>query len=296
MKLSDITNVLSFAAFRPDPDDSSCMWSKRFRNKQTLLLNFSKEVVSWRSVSKDDVLGEENSITGSVKEVVQDMSEDWLDLTDGGWCAVSINHRFVISLETNLTRKNGVSELIRTNPKAVLGSKSERGKRYALKHNDESNSSILLAVDEDYIKEIETLFKSSGLKIGRICCGIYGMLSESLDQISEAQKDYNENVSEPLGDVILITCCEGSVCILKSDQEKWIELRSRNSLYTQKDMEPLRKIIAPIVEALGSNAQIVLSADGTVEGISQMLSELAPNVRINDMSDSYGLWNLLKNK
>jgi hypothetical protein len=296
MKLSDITNVLSFAAFRPDPDDSSCMWSKRFRNKQTLLLNFSKEVVSWRSVSKDGVLGEENSIAGSVKEVVQDMSEDWLDLTDGGWCAVSINHRFVISLETNLTRKNGVSELIRTNPKAVLGSKSERGKRYALKHNDESNSSILLAVDEDYIKEIETLFKSSGLKIGRICCGIYGMLSESLDQISEAQKDYNENVSEPLGDVILITCCEGSVCILKSDQEKWIELRSRNSLYTQKDMEPLRKIITPIVEALGSNAQIVLSADGTVEGISQMLSELAPNARINDMSDSYGLWNLLKNK
>ena len=296
MKLSNITNVLSFAAFRPDPDDSSCMWRKRFRNKQTLLLNFSKEVVSWRSVSKEGVLGEENSIAGSVKEVVQDMSEDWLDLTDGGWCAVSINHRFVISLETNLTRKNGASELIRTNPKAVLGSKSERGKRYALKHNDESNSSILLAVDEDYIKEIETLFKSSGLKIGRICCGIYGMLSESLDQISEAQKDYNENVSEPLGDVILITCCEGSVCILKSDQEKWIELRSRNSLYTQKDMEPLRKIIAPIVEALGSNAQIVLSADGTVEGISQMLSELAPNVRINDMSDSYGLWNLLKNK
>jgi hypothetical protein len=296
MKLSNITNVLSFAAFRPDPDDSSCMWRKRFRNKQTLLLNFSKEVVSWRSVSKEGVLGEENSIAGSVKEVVQDMSEDWLDLTDGGWCAVSINHRFVISLETNLTRKNGASELIRTNPKAVLGSKSERGKRYALKHNDESNSSILLAVDEDYIKEIETLFKSSGLKIGRICCGIYGMLSESLDQISEAQKDYNENVSEPLGDVILITCCEGSVCILKSDQEKWIELRSRNSLYTQKDMEPLRKIIAPILESLGSNTQIVLSADGTVEGISQMLSELAPNVRINDMSDSYGLWNLLKNK
>jgi hypothetical protein len=272
------------------------MWRKRFRNKQTLLLNFSKEVVSWRSVSKEGVLGEENSIAGSVKEVVQDMSEDWLDLTDGGWCAVSINHRFVISLETNLTRKNGASELIRTNPKAVLGSKSERGKRYALKHNDESNSSILLAVDEDYIKEIETLFKSSGLKIGRICCGIYGMLSESLDQISEAQKDYNENVSEPLGDVILITCCEGSVCILKSDQEKWIELRSRNSLYTQKDMEPLRRIIAPILESLGSNTQIVLSADGTVEGISQMLSELAPNVRINDMSDSYGLWNLLKNK
>jgi|TARA_B100001250_G_scaffold366336_1_gene347669 hypothetical protein len=296
MKLSDITNVLSFAAFRPDPDDSSSIWRKRFPNRQTLLLNFSKEEVSWRSVSKDGVLGEENSVVGPVKEVVQDMSDDWLDLTDGGWCAVSINHRFVISLETNLTRKNGASELIRTNPKAVLGSKSERGKRYALKHNAESNSSILLAVDEDYIKEIETLFKSSGLKVGRICCGIYGMLSESLDQITEAQKDYNENGSEPLGDIVLITCCEGSVCILKSDQEKWIELRSRNSLYAQKDLEPLRKIIAPIVEDLGSNAQIVLSADGAVEGINQMLRELAPNVRINDMSDSYGLWSLLKNK
>ena len=296
MKLSDITNVLSFAAFRPDPDDSSCVWSKRFPNKKTLLLNFSKDSVSWRSVTKEGALGDENSIAGPLKEVVQDMSEEWMELTDGGWCAVSINHRFVISLETNLTRQNGASELIRTNPKSVLGSKSERGKRYALKHNDESNSSILLAVDEDYIKEIETLFKGSGLKVGRICCGIYGMLAESLDQISEAQKDYDESDQGPLGDVISITCCEGSVCILKSDQEKWIELRSRNSLYTREDMEPLRKIMAPILEDLGSNAQIVLSADRTAEGINQMLSDLAPNVRINDISDSCGLWNLLKNK
>ena len=296
MKLSDITNVLSFAAFRPDPDDSSCVWSKRFPNKKTLLLNFSKDSVSWRRVTKEGALGDENSIAGPLKEVVQDMSEEWMELTDGGWCAVSINHRFVISLETNLTRKNGASELIRTNPKSVLGSKSERGKRYALKHNDESNSSILLAVDEDYIKEIETLFEGLGLKVGRICCGIYGMLAESLDQISEAQKDYDESDQGPLGEVISITCCEGSVCILKSDQEKWIELRSRNSLYTREDMEPLRKIMAPILEDLGSNAQIVLSADRAAEGINQMLSDLAPNVRINDISDSCGLWNLLKNK
>ncbi|HAA87252.1 MAG TPA: hypothetical protein DCE22_03290, partial [Verrucomicrobiales bacterium] len=59
---------------------------------------------------------------------------------------------------------------------------------------------------------------------------------------------------------------------------------------------PLRKIMAPILEDLGSNAQIVLSADRTAEGIKQMLSDLAPNVRINDISDSCGLWNLLKNK
>ena len=50
------------------------------------------------------------------------------------------------------------------------------------------------------------------------------------------------------------------------------------------------------MEDLGSNAQIVLSADGAVEGVNQILRELAPDVRINDMSDSYGLWSLLKNK
>ena len=54
--------------------------------------------------------------------------------------------------------------------------------------------------------------------------------------------------------------------------------------------------MAPILEGLGSNARIVLSADRTAEGINQMLSELSPNVRINDISDSYGLWSLLKNK
>ena len=124
----------------------------------------------------------------------------------------------------------------------------------------------------------------------------YSEAFQLIDYWLEAQKDYDESDQGPLGDVISITCCEGSVCILKSDQEKWIELRSRNSLYTREDMEPLRKIMAPILEDLGSNAQIVLSADRTAEGINQMLSDLAPNVRINDISDSCGLWNLLKNK
>ncbi len=48
MKLKDIKDVLTFAAFRPEPDDSSASWSKRFPKKRSLLLNIGRETVSWQ--------------------------------------------------------------------------------------------------------------------------------------------------------------------------------------------------------------------------------------------------------
>ena len=45
MKLKDVKDVLTFAAFRPEPDDSTAPWSKRFPRQRSLLLNFDQ---TWR--------------------------------------------------------------------------------------------------------------------------------------------------------------------------------------------------------------------------------------------------------
>lgn len=297
MKLTDITNVLTFAAFRAEPDDGTVLWSKRFPNQRSLLLNFGRDSVTWRGVSKSGVLGENGSMTGEIKDLVRDMADEWQDLTDGGWCAVSVNNRFVISLESNLTRKEGAHELIRSNPKAALGSKAERGKRYALKHNAESNSSLLLAVDEDYVKEIEALLSGSGLKVGRVSCGIFGMLCEAIDQVAEARQEYNQSKpKEALGNIVTVVCCEGSVCVLNSDQERWLELRSRSGLYKSDDLDPVCKIIRPILESVETNAQIVFNSDQSGKDVKELLNSLAPGVRINDISQSAGFWDLLKER
>ena len=52
MLLDEIKSVLSFAAFKSDPDDSAVPWGKRFETRKSLLINVSRGSVSWRSVNK----------------------------------------------------------------------------------------------------------------------------------------------------------------------------------------------------------------------------------------------------
>jgi hypothetical protein len=296
MKLKDVKDVLTFAAFRPEPDDSSAPWSKRFPKQRSLLLNLSRDGVSWVGVDKGGALGESGNLTGDLKELATDMGEEWRGMTDDGWCAVSVNQRFVISLESNLTRKKGAEELIRTNPKAALGSKAERGKRYAVKHNSESNSSVLLAVDEEYVKQIETTLDSVGLKVGRLCCGVYAMFSDAVDQMAEAREQYlKTNPEEPLGKIVIVACSEGSVCVMTTDEERWLELRSRSGLYTSEELEPVLKIIMPLVEN-ATGAQLVFTSDSGGAAVKEMLTSALPNTRISDISQADGLWGMLKEK
>lgn len=296
MKLKDVKDVLTFAAFRPEPDDSTAPWSKRFPRQRSLLINLSRDGVSWAGVDKGGVIGETGHMAGDLKELAVDMADEWRNMTDDGWCAVSVNHRFVISLESNLTRKKGAEELIRTNPKAALGSKAERGKRYAVKHNPESNSSVLMAVDEEYVKQIEQTLDSVGLKVGRICCGVYAMFSDAIDQMVEAREQYvKSNPAEPLGKIVIVACSEGSVCVMTTDGDRWGELRSRSGLYSEDDLQPVLKIIMPLVEN-ASGAQVVFVSDSGGAAVKEMLVSALPNNRISDISQADGLWGMLKNK
>ena len=297
MKLLDVTKVLSMAAFRPDPDDSSFTWEKRFKKRKVLFLSIAREGVTWKSMDKNGLLSDSEFVPGSLNDILEDMASEFFELSDGGWCCVSINQRYVISLETNLMRKDSGFDVLRSTPRAVLGSKAERGKRYSLKHNPESNSSVLLSVDEEYIKEVESLFGRFGLKVGRICCGVFSMLSESLEQIEKAREEFKNNKPEnKLGNILNVISCYGSICILRMEEEKWAEMRSRVSLHKGKDLESLKKIILPIVEDMRSEDQIVFSGDESSGYIKEILSEVSPDMKINDISSVNSLWNLMSKK
>ena len=297
MKLLDVTKVLSMAAFRPDPDDRSFTWEKRFKKRKSLFLSIAREGVTWKSMDKNGLLSDSEFVPGSLKDILEEMASEFFELSDGGWCCVSINQRYVISLETNLMRKDSGFDVLRSTPRAVLGSKAERGKRYSLKHNPESNSSVLLSVDEEYIKEVESLFGRFGLNVGRICCGVFSMLSESLEQIEKAREEFKNNKPEnKLGNILNVISCYGSICILRMEEEKWVEMRSRVSLHKGKDLESLKKIILPIVEDMRSEDQIVFSGDESSGYIKEILSEVSPDMKINDISSVNSLWNLMSKK
>ena len=67
MLLDDIKSVLTFAAFRPDADDSETPMNKRFEGRKLLAINISRNMVTWRGFGrrgKLDAVGEQDGEPG----------------------------------------------------------------------------------------------------------------------------------------------------------------------------------------------------------------------------------------
>ena len=73
MKLLDVTKVLSMAAFRPDPDDRSFTWEKRFKKRKSLFLSIAREGVTWKSMDKNGLLSGSEFVPGSLKDILEDI-------------------------------------------------------------------------------------------------------------------------------------------------------------------------------------------------------------------------------
>jgi hypothetical protein len=97
-----------------------------------------------------------------------------------------------------------------------------------------------------------------------------------------------------LGKVVMVVCCEGSICAMSTSDEQWLELRSRISLYTEGDVEPVMKILSPLLDSAGSEAQIIFMGDATADPVKQMLESSLKGRRFSDVSQPDQLWSLLK--
>ncbi len=286
MKLQDIKDVLTFSAFQPDSDDSSSAMSKRMVGRRYLLLNISRDKISWRSVGKKGDFEDAGSVEGELKEVAPQMAEEWKSLTDNGWVCVSINNRFVISLENNLSRRAGYEKLIRSNPKAVLGAKCDRTKKYAVYHNPETSASILLACDESLVKSSDEVLKMIGLQPARISVGIFGMVAEYLNGLNRLSEE------ERPKDLILLTCCEGSVFVLRQRQGQWSELRARSGVY-EDDIGPVAQLTAPFFQDLEPGTPVVFLNDRLETPFAQRMVEGLKNFSLQDVTQPDHLWTVL---
>lgn len=286
MKSIDLKAILNFSAFRPEPDDPSASWKKRFPAERTVFFGIGRAVLSWRAISRSGKPGELESMRAEPKEILAQSSDHIKPLTDQGWCAVSVNTRYVISLETNLSRRSGTEDMLKTNARGVLGGRYERGKRYALTHNPETNSSILLTFDEDHTRKTEALFTEAGFRVGRVCCGAYVLLKYAL-AATNTEKGSEKPVSS-----FYIVCCEGAVCALVQDQDRWLELRSRTDVY-EDDYTPIADLLTPFHSRLSPEIGITLVCDEPLEGLSDRLAAVFPNRPITDLSKPALLANLM---
>ncbi len=291
MQFVHIKNLLTFASFRPEPPDPTAPWSARFPNKRTLLINVNRNTVDWQVMLKGGNLGDAGTEEGSLNDVLELYGEEWGGLVDDGWCSVSLNNRFILSLESNLSRKKGYEEMLRTNPKAVLGSKFERGKVYAVRHHPETNSSLLLACEETLIKETQDAFKKADLNVGRISCGLFAMVSDVLYRLHDPSEA--EEADSVPSNYLLIAVCQGSVCVIKQVEDQWTELRSRSAYYEPGDLSSIRQILQPMLNDWDPQwPSLFVSDDNDPDSLDQ-IRQMLPGFALTDVSTDDHLWNII---
>lgn len=236
--------------------------------------------MAYSVVDKKGEKVEGDSARGELKEVFTELGPTIKDLAVDGWCMVSLDSRYVISVESNLSRKKGSEEALKKDPRSVLHSRYEKGKRYAVNHNPENNSSILLTMDEENVKKTEALLKEQKLKAGRMCCGTYVLLRHALVATN------TKKGSEAPFSALYLACCHGSVCALMQESDNWLELRSRPDLFEPGgDIAPLVELLRPFEEKLGPDRGIVVACDEPVEGLTEKLAELFPGRPVNDLTE-----------
>ena len=291
MNLQDIKDILTFASFRPEPDDSSFSWRKRFAHQNSLLLNIGKSSVSWMGLSKGCKFRDVGSADGELKEIITQNLADWKKLTDSGHVGISLHTRYVISLETNLTRRKGAEDILKSNPRAALGAKYERGKRYAVTHNPESNTSLLLTCDEEFIKRVETFLKEAGFTTARLCCGTYALLRQLL---FEANRDKPKGQpTDPARTVLYVVLNSGSVCLMSQIGDQWLELRSRCEVWTDS-LDPVVELIKPFKEHLEPPFEVCILAHDPMPQFLDAAKELFAGATIKDFTKPGQLWLTMK--
>lgn len=275
--LKDLKNVLTFSAFRPEPDDPAAPWRNRFAHQRTALLGIGRNSISYVLLDRRGAVTPGQRLQGEPKEKLAELGPLIAESAEDGWCALSLNTRYVISLEHNLPRKQGSEEAIKTDPRSVLHARYERGKRYAVTHNPESNSSILLAYEEENIRKVEGMLKEQGLKIGRLCCGAYALLRHAL-----AETNTTRGTEKPFSGLYIV-CCGGSVCLLLQEKDNWMELRSRPDVYDETEIQPLLDLLAPYQAKLAPETGLVVATDEPIPDLPAKLAEIFPGRPVQDL-------------
>jgi hypothetical protein len=284
--LADIKSVLTFAAFRPDSDDPEISWSKRFEGRKSLLINISRSHVSWRSMNRKGKFEASGFQEGEFADVASLRADEWRSLTEGGWASVSLNNRFIISLENNLMRGDGTQHLLRTNPRAVLGPKYDRGKRYGLYHHNDSTASMLLACEDSMVKVTEDCLRGIGLKAGRVSCGLFAMIEHSLAGI------YASLRGQTGASFVLVAACEGSIAALAQQDGQWKDLRCRSGLGSDA-VETSLQIISPLVAKAPTGTPVYFVGDGHDANFRKQLMEQLERVGARDLTQDDLIWRVI---
>ncbi len=285
MEFKDIKDVLTFAAFRPEPDNPRFTWAQRFPKRRSVLVNVSRGRCSWACLNRKGQVENTGEAEGEFPEVAAMMADTWRGATEDGWIGVSLNQRFIITLEHNLSRKKGWQEELRLNPKSVLGTKYDRTKRYAVHHNPETSASLVMACDDSMVKAIEEAVRNLNLRVARICTGLFATTAHLLNRV-------NADSAMKSQDLIIVTWVDGSVCLVRQKAGQWQDLRCRSGIGAG-DESTVGQMARPFLEKAEPATRILLMEDRRGGGFSSTYLKQFGNRHVTDVTEDHNLWNLL---
>ncbi len=285
MEFKDIKDVLTFAAFRPEADNPRYAWPQRFPKQRSVLVGVGRGQCTWACLDRKGQVESVGEAPGDFAEVASHMADSWRASSEDGWIGLSINNRFIISLEHNLSRKKGWQEELRLNPKTILGTKYDRTKRYAVHHNPETSASLVMACDDSMVKSIEEAMRSYGLRPARICVGLFATTAHLLNRISADNAIKNQ-------DLIVATWIDGSLCLVRQKAGQWQDLRCRTGI-GPGDEATVAQMLRPFLDKAEPSTRILLMEDRRGGGFSSTYLPMFGERHVTDMTEEHNLWNLL---
>ncbi len=285
MEFKDLKDVLTFAAFRPEPDNPRFAWPQRFPRKRTVLVNISRGRCSWAAISRKGTVENTGEADGEFVEIFPQLAETWRTATEDGWIGISLNNRFIIGLEHNLSRKKGWQEELRLNPKSILGTKHDRTKRYAIHHNPETSASLVMACDDSMVRSIEESLRSHNLRAARICSGLFATTANLLNRIAADPGLKNQ-------DLIVASWLDGSLCLVRQKGGQWQDMRCRSGLSAGDDATVFQ-MIRPFLEKADPSTRVVLMEDRKNGGFSKGYLNQFGNLPVTDVTEENNLWQIL---
>ncbi len=285
MEFKDIKDVLTFAAFRPEPDNPRFTWQQRFPKRKSLIVNISRGRCSWASINRKGLVENTAEADGEFVEIAAQMADAWRTSTEDGWIGISLNNRFIIGLEHNLSRKKGWQEELRLNPKSILGTKYDRTKRYAIHHNPETSASLVMACDDSMVKAIEEAMRSHNLRPARICSGLFAMTAHLLNRIAADNALKSQ-------DIVAVVWLEGSLCVVRQKNGQWQDLRCRSGIAPGDDAT-VAQMVRPFLEKAEPSTRVLLMEDRKGGGFSSDYLPRFGNLHVTDVTEEHNLWNLL---
>ena len=143
-----------------------------------------------------------------------------------------------------------------------------------------------MACDDAAVKVTEDALRASGLKAGRICCGLFALLENKLSEI------YRSGRPEAAGSFLLIATCEGSIAALVQQDGQWTDLRCRSGVGTD-GMDAMIQIIAPMVQKVPQGTPVFFVHDGNDEKFSSAMMAQLQQIGGKDISVADQLWDCM---